>query len=98
MAILLGATPFASDLLRALSTRGVDVGAKVEIYRIIHELAAAGTGILVISSELPEVIGLCSRVLVMAEGRIAGELGGTDVTERAIMRLATGSRHAALAA
>jgi ribose transport system ATP-binding protein len=70
-------------------TRGVDVGAKVEIYRIIHELAAAGVGILVISSELPEVIGLASRVLVMKEGRIAGELAGAAVEERAIMRLAT---------
>ncbi|MFO1151679.1 MAG: sugar ABC transporter ATP-binding protein [Alsobacter sp.] len=69
-------------------TRGVDVGAKVEIYRIIHELAAAGAGILVISSELPEVIGLASRVLVMREGRIAGELTGDAIDERSIMRLA----------
>ncbi len=69
-------------------TRGVDVGAKVEIYRIIHELAAAGVGILVISSELPEVIGLAGRVLVMKEGRIAGELAGSAIDERSIMRLA----------
>ncbi|MEI5667826.1 sugar ABC transporter ATP-binding protein [Bosea sp. CCNWLW174] len=69
-------------------TRGVDVGAKVEIYRIVHELAATGVGILVISSELPEVIGLCSRILVMKEGAIAGELAGEAISEQAIMRLA----------
>ena len=82
-------------------TRGVDVGAKVEIYRIVHELAAGGVGILVISSELPEVVGLCDRVLVMREGRIAGALEGADVNERAIMRLAAlggSSLDAALAA
>ena len=70
-------------------TRGVDVGAKVEIYRIIRQLADGGVGILVISSDLPEVIGLCSRVLVMREGRVSGELEGADLTEESIMRLAT---------
>ena len=80
-------------------TRGVDVGAKVEIYRIIHELAAAGVGILVISSELPEVIGLASRVLVMKEGAIAGELAGDAIGEEAIMRLAAlGAEPSAMAA
>ena len=70
-------------------TRGIDVGAKREIYRLLREIAAGGAAVLVISSELPEVIGLCDRVLVMHEGRIAGELpGGT--TEEAIMTLATG--------
>ena len=57
-------------------TRGVDVGAKSEIYRIIDELAARGIGIIVISSELPEIIGICDRVLVMREGHIQGEVGG----------------------
>jgi ABC-type sugar transport system ATPase subunit len=57
-------------------TRGVDVGAKVEIHRILRQLAAKGTGIIVISSELPELIGLCDRAIVIREGRIAGELGG----------------------
>jgi ribose transport system ATP-binding protein len=70
-------------------TRGVDVGAKVEIYRMIHELAAAGLGVLVISSELPEIVGLCDRVLVMREGLLAGELSGEAVTDTEIMRLAT---------
>jgi ribose transport system ATP-binding protein len=70
-------------------TRGVDVGAKVEIYRMIHELAAAGIGVLVISSELPEIVGLCDRVLVMREGLLAGELSGEAVTDTEIMRLAT---------
>jgi len=80
-------------------TRGVDVGAKVEIYRIVHELAAAGVGILVISSELPEVIGLASRVLVMKEGAIAGELAGDAIGEEAIMSLAAlGAELSALAA
>jgi ABC-type sugar transport system ATPase subunit len=70
-------------------TRGVDVGAKVEIYRMIHELAEAGLGVLVISSELPEIVGLCDRVLVMREGLLAGELSGEAVTDTAIMQLAT---------
>lgn len=69
-------------------TRGVDVGAKVEIYRIIRQLADKGVGVLVISSELPEIIGLCDRVAVMREGRIAGELSSRDLSEAAIMRLA----------
>lgn len=72
-------------------TRGVDVGAKVEIYRIIRQLADKGVGILVISSELPEVIGLCDRVVVMREGSTTGEVSGPEVTEAAIMRLATTS-------
>ena len=57
-------------------TRGVDIGAKSEIYRIIDELAARDIGVVVISSELPEIIGICDRVLVMREGRIEGEVGG----------------------
>jgi ABC-type sugar transport system ATPase subunit len=69
-------------------TRGVDVGAKVEIYRVIHELAAAGIGIVVISSELQEVIGLADRVLVLREGRAVGELPGDAADEHAIMQLA----------
>ena len=57
-------------------TRGVDIGAKSEIYRIIDELAQKGIGVIVISSELPEIIGTCDRVLVMREGHIEGEVGG----------------------
>ncbi|WP_049020017.1 ATP-binding cassette domain-containing protein, partial [Burkholderia cenocepacia] len=76
-------------------TRGVDIGAKSEIYRIINELARAGVGVIVISSELPEIIGVADRVLVMREGEIAGELGGhthTPITQEAIIALATGSQ------
>jgi len=71
-------------------TRGIDVGAKAEIYRMINELAAGGAAVLVISSELPEIIGLCDRVLVMHEGHLQGELQPPDISQEAIMRLATG--------
>jgi ABC-type sugar transport system ATPase subunit len=75
-------------------TRGVDVGAKAEIYRIMRALSEAGLAILMISSELTEVIGMADRVLVMREGRITGELQGADATEESIMHLAT-TEHAA---
>jgi ribose transport system ATP-binding protein len=74
-------------------TRGVDIGAKSEIYRIIDELAERGIGIIVISSELPEVVGICDRVLVMREGRIAGEVGGPGgkpITQENIMAYGAG--------
>src|SRR5262249_40497751 len=72
-------------------TRGIDVGAKYEIYLLMNELAAQGKAILMISSELPEVLGMADRVLVMHEGRITGEI--TDVagaTQEQIMTLAVG--------
>lgn len=75
-------------------TRGVDVGAKEEIYRLIERLSASGVATLMISSEMQELIGVCDRVVVMHEGRIAGELQGAAVTEEAIMSLATGGRAA----
>ncbi|MFC5430575.1 sugar ABC transporter ATP-binding protein [Paraburkholderia denitrificans] len=78
-------------------TRGVDIGAKSEIYRIINDLAKTGVGIIVISSELPEIIGVADRVLVMREGVFAGELGGYTgkaITQEAIIELATGSQGA----
>jgi ribose transport system ATP-binding protein len=71
-------------------TRGIDVGAKQEIYRLIESLAARSLGILFVSSEMEEVLGLADRVLVMHEGRLAGELGGEQINEENIMRLATG--------
>lgn len=74
-------------------TRGVDIGAKSEIYKIIDDLAKRGLGVLVISSELPEIIGICDRVLVMREGRIEGEVGGSTgraITQENIMSFATG--------
>jgi ABC-type sugar transport system ATPase subunit len=70
-------------------TRGVDVGAKAEIYRVMRQLTEKGLGILMISSELQEVIGMSDRVLVMREGRISGEVTGEQMTEHDIMRLAT---------
>jgi ribose transport system ATP-binding protein len=71
-------------------TRGIDVGAKTEIHRLLRELARSGIGIIVISSEMPELLGLCDRVLVVREGRIAGELGVDEMTEEAVIRLASG--------
>jgi ribose transport system ATP-binding protein len=70
-------------------TRGVDVGAKSEIYRITNDLAAQGVAIVVISSELPEVIGICDRVVVMREGVITGECSEEDINQENIMTLAT---------
>ena len=71
-------------------TRGVDVGAKSEIYRIMNDMARKGVAILMISSELPEVVGMSDRVYVMREGSIAGELNGQSITQENIMTLATG--------
>ncbi|MDO9418063.1 sugar ABC transporter ATP-binding protein [Pararhizobium sp.] len=71
-------------------TRGIDVGAKSEIHRLLRDLARSGIGIVVISSELPELLGLCDRVLVIREGSVAGEVEGEAMTEEAIMRLASG--------
>ncbi len=76
-------------------TRGVDVGAKREIYRLMDELAARGMAVLFVSSEMEEVIGMADRALVMHEGGIAGELARAELAEEAIMRLATGQRRAA---
>lgn len=71
-------------------TRGVDVGAKAEIHRILRDLARNGVGIVVISSELPELIGISDRVLVVREGRIGGTVEGDMITEENIMHLASG--------
>jgi len=70
-------------------TRGVDVGAKAEIHGILRQLAREGIGLVVISSELPELIGVCDRVLVIREGEISGEVAGADMTEEHIMHLAS---------
>lgn len=69
-------------------TRGIDVGAKAEIYALVNELAAQGLGVIVISSELPEVLGMSDRILVMHEGRITGELSQQDATEESVLQLA----------
>ena len=71
-------------------TRGVDVGARSAIYGILRQLARQGVALLVVSSDLPEVLALADRIVVMAEGRTVGELDGASATEEAVLRLATG--------
>ncbi len=70
-------------------TRGVDVGAKAELYRLMDQLCRQGLGILVTSSELPELLTLCDRILVLCEGRMTGELSREEASEQRIMELAT---------
>jgi L-arabinose transport system ATP-binding protein len=69
-------------------TRGIDVGAKSEIYSIIYDLAKRGIGVMVVSSELPEVLGICDRLLVMREGRISGSIARADATQERVLELA----------
>ena len=76
-------------------TRGIDVGTKRQIYAFIRRLAEEGRSVIVISSEMPEVIGLSDRVLVMREGRVAGIVEGAALTEETIVRLAMGVKEAA---
>jgi rhamnose transport system ATP-binding protein len=71
-------------------TRGIDIGAKAEVHRIISQLAARGMAIVLISSELPEVLGMADRVLVLHEGRVAADLGREEATQEGIMLAATG--------
>ena len=71
-------------------TRGIDVGAKYEIYNIMLELAKKGVAIIMISSELPEVLGMSDRILVMHEGKITGELMRDEADQEKVMHLATG--------
>lgn len=70
-------------------TRGIDVGAKLEIYELMNRLMAKGKSIIMISSELPEVLGMCDRILVMRSGRITGELSAKEATQEKIMQYAT---------
>ncbi|MEG1305319.1 MAG: ATP-binding cassette domain-containing protein, partial [Oscillospiraceae bacterium] len=70
-------------------TRGIDVGAKYEIYKLMCEFAADGMAIIMISSDMPELIGMADRIYVMSEGEISGELERSEVTQEKIMRLAT---------
>jgi rhamnose transport system ATP-binding protein len=74
-------------------TKGVDVGAKSEIYQVIGDLAADGLGVVVVSSYLPEVLGLADRVLVMREGLVAGELPAADATEEKVLHMASPGAH-----
>jgi len=70
-------------------TRGIDVGAKSEIYRLLNDLAQQGKSIIMISSELPEILRMSHRVIVMCEGRITGELTSAEATQEKIMKFAT---------
>jgi ABC-type sugar transport system ATPase subunit len=71
-------------------TRGIDIGAKVEVHRIIGELARSGLGILLISSDLPEVLAMSDRVVVMHEGRVTAEFSHKEATQETVMHAATG--------
>jgi ribose transport system ATP-binding protein len=79
-------------------TRGVDIGAKQEIYRLMEELAAKGVAVLFVSSDLEEILGMSDRVLVLHEGRLSGELQRNELSEQAVMRLATGAHKEATTA
>jgi rhamnose transport system ATP-binding protein len=79
-------------------TRGIDVGTKAEVHRILDELAADGMAVLMISSELPEVLGMADRILVLHEGRLTGEFDSAEADEDAIMRAATGQARSGAAA
>nr|MCU0815792.1 sugar ABC transporter ATP-binding protein [Cypionkella sp.] len=68
-------------------TRGIDVGAKFEIYQIMNDLAAQGRGVVMISSEMPELLGMCDRIYVMNEGRIVGELSRSEASQEKIMAM-----------
>ena len=70
-------------------TRGIDVGAKSEIYRLLNDLAQQGKAIIMISSELPEILRMSHRILVMCEGRMTGELSAAEATQERIMTFAT---------
>ena len=89
--VVIGRTLNASPKVIILDepTKGIDVGAKFEIYELINQLAKEGAAIVLISSELPELMAMSDRFLVMAEGRVAGELEKAEATEASIMRLAT---------
>ena len=70
-------------------TRGIDVGAKFEIYQLIIELASKGKAVIMVSSEMPELLGVCNRILVMSGGRVAGEVKANTTSQEEIMKLAT---------
>ena len=71
-------------------TRGIDVGAKIEIYQLINQLAARGAGILMISSDLPEVLGMSDRILVMHQGRVAADFDSAEATQARVLHAALG--------
>ncbi|MBB3905889.1 multiple monosaccharide ABC transporter ATP-binding protein [Anoxybacteroides rupiense] len=92
--IVLGKWMFAEPDILILDepTRGIDIGAKYEIYTIMNQLAQEGKGILMISSELPELLGMCDRIYAMSEGRITGEVDRYKATQEGLMKLMTKTR------
>jgi putative multiple sugar transport system ATP-binding protein len=70
-------------------TRGIDVGAKYEIYKLVHQLADEGKAVIFISSELPEILGMTDRIYAICEGRISGEIATRDADQESLMRLMT---------
>ena len=73
-------------------TRGIDVGAKLEIYNIMEGLAAQGVGVVLISSEMPEILGMSDRILVMHEGKMSGEISSDEADQETLMRHAIGGK------
>ena len=69
-------------------TKGIDVGSKSEIYQIICDMAKRGIGVIMISSELPEILGVCDRIVVMCQGHVTGELTREEATEQKVLMLA----------
>jgi inositol transport system ATP-binding protein len=68
-------------------TRGIDIGAKEEVHQLLRKLAAEGTAVLAISSELPEIMSLCDRIVTVKEGRITGDMPASEATEEKLMKL-----------
>jgi putative multiple sugar transport system ATP-binding protein len=91
--VLLGKWMFTEPELLILDepTRGIDVGAKFEIYRLIQQMADSGRGVVLISSELPELLGLCDRIYTVFEGRITGDVPGAEASQESLMHLMTGT-------
>ncbi len=77
-------------------TRGIDVGAKLEIYEIVNRLTDAGKAVLLVSSEMPELIGMSDRILVLHEGRIGGEFNRDEATQERLLAAAMGQRQVIL--
>ena len=94
---MLGKWVFAQPEILMLDepTRGIDVGAKYEVYTIINQLAAAGKRILVVSSEMAELIGICDRIFTLAFGRITGQLPREEANQENLMKLMTQEREVA---
>ena len=93
LARCLGLSP--KVLLLDEPTRGVDVGARAEIYALVERAVADGLGVLVASSDLPELLGLCDRVIVLHDGEVAGELSRDQATEEAVTLLSAGGGRSA---